>query len=67
MMGKKYYIVYNPVTYNLMESIEKCIHPLVLLSDITNKNGPKNTGVKRTMNPDPGVWQNLKRKRREIF
>jgi hypothetical protein len=55
MMGEKYYIVYNPVTYNRMKSIGECNTPLDLLSDITNKNGPKNTGVKRTMNPDPGV------------
>ncbi|WP_300465420.1 radical SAM protein [Desulfobacula sp.] len=37
-MRKKYYIVYNPVTYNLMESIGKCQTPLDLLSDITNKD-----------------------------
>jgi len=40
-MGKKHYIVYNPVTYNLMESIGKCKTPIDLLSDITNKNAAK--------------------------
>ncbi|MBU3954394.1 MAG: radical SAM protein [Proteobacteria bacterium] len=40
-MGNRYYIVYNPVTYNLMESIGNCKTPLDLLSDITNKNTAK--------------------------
>ncbi len=37
-MGKKYYIVYNPVTYNLMDSIGKCNSPVELLSYISNRD-----------------------------
>jgi hypothetical protein len=37
-MGKRYYIVYNPVTYNLMDSLGSCKTPLELLGYISNRN-----------------------------
>ncbi|MBU1170642.1 MAG: radical SAM protein [Proteobacteria bacterium] len=37
-MKKKYYIVYNPVTYNLMDSIGLCKTPLELLGYIANRD-----------------------------
>ncbi|GAB6093947.1 hypothetical protein JCM14469_01990 [Desulfatiferula olefinivorans] len=38
IMKKKYYIVYNPVTYNLMDSIGVCKTPLELLGYIANRD-----------------------------
>lgn len=38
MVKKKYYIVYNPVTYSLMDSIGKCKTPVDLLSVLANKD-----------------------------
>lgn len=41
MVKNKYYIVYNPVTYSLMDSMGKCKTPRDLLSALTNKDTKK--------------------------
>lgn len=40
-MNKKYYIVYNPVTYNVMDSIGKIKTPIDLLGYICNRDASK--------------------------
>lgn len=40
-MKQNYYIVYNPVTYNLMDSIGSCQTPLDLLGYISNRDTNK--------------------------
>ncbi|MBU2511974.1 radical SAM protein [bacterium] len=40
-MGREYYIVYNPVTYNLMDCIGKCKSPVELLTYISNRDAFK--------------------------
>jgi hypothetical protein len=43
-MSKRYYIVYNPVTYNLMDSLGKCKSPSELLGYIANRDPRELTG-----------------------
>lgn len=42
-MEKKYYIVYNPVTYNVMDSLGQCKTPIELLGYICNRDASKIT------------------------